>query len=136
MNPVLDVDQYPLPSNEDIFATLSGGVYFSKLDLSNAYQQLELEEDAKKVLTINTHKDLFRIERLNFGVSSAPAIFQSVMGRVLSGVKNVVWYLDKILITTRSVKEILSEVLQRLEKHNIKAKLRKCEFFNSSVNFF
>ena len=138
VNPVLDVDQYPLPNIEDIFATLSGGVYFSKLDLSNAYQQLELEEDAKNVLTINTHKGLFRIERLNFGVSSAPAIFQSVMDRVLSGVKNVVCYLDDILITTRSIeehKEIISEVLQRLEKHNIKAKLSKCEFFKSSVNY-
>ena len=88
VNPMLDVDQYPLPNIEDIFATLSGGVYFSKLDLSNAYQQSELEEDAKNVLTINTHKWLFRIEILNFGVSSAPAIFQSVMDRVLSGVKN------------------------------------------------
>ena len=44
------------------------------------------------MLTINTHKGLFRIERLNFGVSSAPAIFQSVMDRVLSGVKNVVCF--------------------------------------------
>eukprot|EP00795_Rhopilema_esculentum_P011239 gene11239-21428_t len=86
-------------------------------------KMLELEEDAKDVLTINTHKGLFRIERLNFGVASAPAIFQSVMDRVLSGVKNVVCYLDDILITTRSIeehKEILSEVLQRLESHNIK----------------
>ena len=138
VNPVLDVDQYPLPNIEDIFATLSGGAYFSKLDLSNAYQQLELEEDAKDVLTINTHKGLFRIERLNFGVSSAPAIFQSVMDRVLSGVKNVVCYLDDILITTRSVEEhkkVLSQVLQRLERHNIKAKLSKCEFFKSAVNY-
>ena len=138
VNLVLDVDQYPLPNIEDIFATLSGGVYFSKLDLSNAYQQLELEEDAKDLLTINTHKGLFRIERLNFGVSSAPAIFQSVMDRMLSGVKNVVCYLDDILITTRSVEEhkkVLSEVLQRLERHNIKAKLSKCEFFKSAVNY-
>eukprot|EP00795_Rhopilema_esculentum_P009037 gene9037-16680_t len=139
VNPVLDVDQYPLPNIEDIFATLSGGVYFSKLDFSNAYQKLELEEDAKDVLTINTHKRLFRIERLNFGVASAPAIFQSVMDRVLSGVKNVRCYLDDILITTRSIeehKEILSEeVLQRLESHNIKAKLSKCEFFKSSVTY-
>ena len=81
---------------------------------------------------------MFRIERLNFGVSSAPAIFQSVMERVLSSVKNVVCYLDDILITTRSVEEhktVLSEVLQRLERHNIKAKLSKCEFFKSAVNY-
>ena len=90
------------------------------------------------MLTINRHKGLFRIERLNFGVSSAPAIFQSVMARVLSGVKNVVCYLDDILISTRPVEEhkkFLSEVLQRLEKHNFKAQLSKCEFFKSSVNY-
>ena len=81
---------------------------------------------------------MFKIERLNFGVSSAPPIFHSVMDRVLSSEKNVVCYFDDILITTRSVeehKEILSEVLQRLEKHNIKAKSSKCEFFMSSVNY-
>ena len=57
------------------------------------------------MLTINSHKRLFRIKRLNFGVSSAPATFQTVMDRVLSGVKNVVSYLDDILITTTSVEE-------------------------------
>ena len=91
------------------------------------------------MLTINTHKGLFRIERLNFGVSSAPAIFQPVIDRVFSSVKNVVCYLDDILIRTRSVeehKEILSEVVfQRLEKDSIKAKLSTGEFFKSSVNY-
>lgn len=138
VNSVLDVDQYPLPNIEDILATLSGGVYFSKLILFNAYQQLELEEDAKKVLTINTHKGLFRIERLNVGVSRAPPIFQSVMDSLLSGRKNVVCYLDDILVTTMSVEEhkrVLSVVLQRLERHNIKAKLSKFEFFKSTVKY-
>ena len=48
-------------------------------------------------------------------------------------------YLDDILITTRSVEEhkkVLSEVLQRLERHNIKAKLSKCEFFKSIIQEF
>ena len=32
VNPVLDVDQYPLPKPEDIFVTLSGGKKFTTLD--------------------------------------------------------------------------------------------------------
>ena len=37
VNPVLDVDKYPLPRPEDIFATLVGGKKFTTLDLSHAY---------------------------------------------------------------------------------------------------
>ena len=61
------MDQYPLPSTEDLFATLAGLQVFSKIDLSHAYKQVELDE----VLT--THKGLYRYKRLPFGVSSAPA---------------------------------------------------------------
>ena len=34
VNPCLDVDQHPLPKPEELFATLSGGQQFSKMDLS------------------------------------------------------------------------------------------------------
>ncbi|KAG8198209.1 hypothetical protein JTE90_015306 [Oedothorax gibbosus] len=38
-NVAIDPDQYPLPRAEDIFASLAGGVQFSKLDLTEAYIQ-------------------------------------------------------------------------------------------------
>ena len=40
INQALEVDQYPLHKPDDLFATLAGGNKFSKLDLSQAYQQL------------------------------------------------------------------------------------------------
>ena len=51
INSVLQVDQYPVPSAEDLFATLSGGQKFSKLDLSQAYQQVLLELGSRKYVT-------------------------------------------------------------------------------------
>ena len=63
VNPVLDVDQYPLPKPDDIFATLSGGQQFTTLDLTHAYNQLILDEDSRKYVTINTHKGLYTSTR-------------------------------------------------------------------------
>ena len=32
LNPCLEIDQYPLPKQQDLFATLAGGQRFTKLD--------------------------------------------------------------------------------------------------------
>ncbi len=55
VNLVLHVDQFPLPKPDDLFATLAGGNKFTKLDLSQAYLQLELDEESSKMTTVNTH---------------------------------------------------------------------------------
>ena len=68
-----------MPLVEDIFALLGGSTMFSKVDLRHAYLQMEIEEQAKELCTINTHKGLYRYNRMPFGVSSAPAIWQRTM---------------------------------------------------------
>jgi len=40
INPVLEVDQYLLPKPDNIFATLATGKFFTKIDLTHAYQQM------------------------------------------------------------------------------------------------
>ena len=90
VNQVLDVDQYPLPTPEQLFATLAGGKKFTTLDLSQAYQQLPLDEQLKEYLTVTTHCRLYRYTRLPFGIAPAPAIFQQLMDKVLSHVVLVV----------------------------------------------
>ena len=72
---------------------MSGGKVCTKLDLSHAYQQLPLAEESKKYSTINTTKGLFQYERLPFGISSAPAIFQITMDSLLQDLPGVVIYM-------------------------------------------
>ena len=55
INPYLNVNQYPLPRPKELFAALNNGQHFTKLDLSEAYLQIELEEESKKYLVINSH---------------------------------------------------------------------------------
>ena len=138
INPVLEVDQYPLPKPDNIFATLATGKYFSKIDLTHAYQQMKLKEDSRHLVTINTHRGLFRYTRLPFGVASAPSIFQKVMDTVLQGLPKVICYLDDILVSEATREEHLQNlenVLQRLQQYNIRAKRSKCVFMCESVDY-
>ena len=89
VNPVLLAEQYPLPRIEDIFANLAGAKRFSKLDLRQAYHQMEVTEESKKFLTINKHKGLFQCNRLVFGISSCPAIWQRAIDQVLPGIPGI-----------------------------------------------
>ena len=72
LNNELDTHQYPLPIPEDLFAKLNGEICFEKIDFSDAFLQLEVDEDSNELITINTHKGLFRYNRLPFGVKTAP----------------------------------------------------------------
>ena len=59
INPQLQVEEYPLPRIDDIFAKLGGGQSFTKIGLKQAYHQMELHENSQEYLTINTHQGLF-----------------------------------------------------------------------------
>jgi hypothetical protein len=83
VNQAAKVDTYPLTLIDDLFSSLAGDTTFSKLDLAHAYQQVVLDKDAKNVVVINTHKGLYRYNRLPFGVSAAPPIFQRTMESIL-----------------------------------------------------
>ena len=138
VNPELQAEQYPLPRIEDIFANLAGRQKFSKIDLRQAYHQLEMEEDSKKHLTINTHMGLFQYNRLVFGTSSAPAIWQHTIDKVLEGASGTSCVLDDMIITGKNDEEYLAnleEVLCRLQVHGLRANKSKCEFFKEKTTF-
>ena len=138
VNSVLDVDQYPLLKPEDIFAKLSGGQKFATHDLTHAYNQLVLDKDSRKYVTINTHKGLYQYTRLLFGFTSAPAVFQQIMDTILQGIDGVACYIDDIIITGKTTEEHLEhleEVLRCLLRHGVQVKKPKCHFFQPSVIF-
>ena len=62
-------------------------------------QQLVLDEESRKLTTINTHKGLYQYRRLFFGVTAAPAIFQRTNEYILRDIPHVCVYLYDILIT-------------------------------------
>ncbi|KAL3975969.1 inner nuclear membrane protein Man1 [Sarotherodon galilaeus] len=138
VNPVLRIDQYPLPRIEDIFTAVAGGKHFSKIDLAQAYLQMEVEETSRKYLVINTHKGLYQYNRLVFGIASAPAVWQRAMDQVLQGIPGTQCFLDDIIVTGVDEETHLANltaVLARLEKYGLRANKNKCEFFKDAIEY-
>ena len=90
---MLQVDQHPLPNPNELMASLAGGKTFTKLDLTAAYQQMLLDDESAKLVTLNTHRGLYKCTRLPFGVASAPAVFQRAMDSILQGIPYVACYI-------------------------------------------
>ena len=138
VNKAVKLDTYPIPKLEDLFSALSGGKIFTKLDMSQAYNQLCLDESSKMYTVINTHRGLFKYNRLCFGISSAPGIFQRAMEQLLRDLPGVVCYLDDILIsgsTPEEHEQRVNTVLQILQDKGLKLKLTKCSFGVKEVRY-
>ena len=138
INQALQVDRYPLPNPSNLFASLTGGQKFTKLDLTSVYQQVPLDEASSELVTINTHQGLYKYTWLPFGVASPPAVFQRIMDTMLQGISHVICYLDDILVMGTSDAEHLcnlSEVLRRLQGHGARLSKEKCSLFQDSIEY-
>ncbi|PIO60823.1 integrase core domain protein [Teladorsagia circumcincta] len=138
LNDSLSLHQHPLPTTEEVFTKLNGGQLFSQIDLADAYLQIEVEEDSKELLTINTHRGLFRYNRLPFGVKSAPGIFQQIIDSMIAGLDGVAAYLDDIIVTGRTTVEHrhnLEALLRRIEQYGFRVREEKCHFMMPEIRY-
>ena len=138
VNKAIFQDEHPIPKLDEMCNKLAHGKKFSRLDLSHAYTQLELDPGSKDLTTINTHCGLFRYKRLCFGISACPAIFQRTLESVFSEVKGIAIYIDDLIITGPDDETHLNnlrDVLRICQERGLTIKESKCEFFKDEVNF-
>ena len=60
------------------------------------------------------------------------------MDEMLKGIDSVKCYIDDIMICSKTEAEhyeILSQVFQRLQEHNVRARVNKCCFLQSSIDY-
>ena len=84
-----------MPEIETIFSEVPNMKHFAKLDLSDAYLQIELEEDSREVTTIATPIGLYRYKRLVPGLKSASSIFQKAMHGVYAEEYETYYYISR-----------------------------------------
>ncbi|KAK7922815.1 hypothetical protein WMY93_009717 [Mugilogobius chulae] len=140
LNAVTIKDSHPLPRVDDSLDALAGSLWFSTLDFSNGYWQVEVAEEDREKTAFTTGRGLYQWRAMPMGLSNSPATFQRMMELVLRGLP---WhiclvYLDDILIYSRTFEDHLShlqEVLTRIQSAGLKLNSSKCHFVRDHVVF-
>jgi hypothetical protein len=140
LNKITIKNRYPLPRIDDLLDSISGMKYFTSLDLTSGYYRIRITVEDVPKTAFWTPFGLYQFKVLTFGLTNAPATFQSVMNDMLRPYvgKFVVVYLDDILIFSKTAKEHLShlrQVLQTLRENQFYANPKKCDFMKEEISF-
>ncbi|XP_055307067.1 uncharacterized protein K02A2.6-like [Sitodiplosis mosellana] len=137
-NEAVERENHPLPTMEDFLPEIRTAKYFSKLDVKQAYHQVEIAPSSRDITAFITKKGLFRYKRLMFGITCAPEIFQKIMEQILQGCDGCLNYMDDVIVFAPT-KELhdsrLQKVLERLNEYNVTLNKEKCVFGVSEIIF-
>ena len=89
---------YPIPKVDETLAQLTGATVFSKLDANSGFWQIPLADSSRLLTTFITPFGWYCFNKLPFGISSAPELFQKRMGQILEGLDGVLCQMDDVLV--------------------------------------
>ena len=129
---------YPFPRMEDVLTKLSKAKYFSLLDFSQMYHQIELHQDDKPKTAFWACGKLWQYIRQPYGLKNAVANSNRAMDETFGDIQNKVIWIDDLLPFGETVEEhdqALEKVLQRARERGISFNKAKCTFGVASISY-
>lgn len=123
---------------EDLLDKLKGARIFSKIDLRSGYHQIRMAEEDIHETAFSTLQGHFEFLVLSFGLTNGPPTFQALVNFLFGPFTFVVVFFDDILVFSKSLEEHkihLSKVFATLQENQLYAKLDKCSFGQSEVEY-
>lgn len=138
VNKIIEDDHQSPPLINELLQKFHGAKWFSKLDLTQGYWQVQLHKDSRQYTSFLFDSNLYQFCRIPFGLKTAGSGFIRALGHALKNDfdAHVSCYIDDILIGTRTFDEhirVLEGICQRLTEFNFTIKMSKCSFFQDKV---
>ena len=121
------------------------GEYWSCIDVKHAFRQVAVpSRKSQKILAFVTSRGYAIPTRLQYGVKTAPGIFNNRMAQIIHGmgrrspIPSTACMMDDICTTGATPQEHfdnLAELLYRLYAAGLKLNKDKCKFYESEVKF-
>ena len=115
---------------------------FTKLDIQWGYNNIRIHDGDQWEAAFKTNRGLFEPMVMFFGLTNAPATFQSMMNFIFRALINegyVMIYMDDILIHTPNDvqlhRRVVNDVLQILADNDLYLKPQKCQFEATEVEY-
>jgi len=105
-------EHYPLPLIDEMLARIGDAKIFISLDLMQGYLQIPIHPDSKEKTAFITPDETGQFERMIFGLTNAPSVFQRLMNTILSTLPKgtAMAYLDDILIPAIDWPHLISKL--------------------------
>jgi hypothetical protein len=119
--------------------SLANSRIFSTLELTSRFWQMKLDTQSQPLTAFTIpSKGQFHWITSPKGLLGCPASFQCLMEGVLWDIKNVIVYINDLLVHSDihdKHLEVLEQVLMRLQRNHLMINLEKCIFGNKEVSY-
>ena len=130
---------FPMANFDTVLGNLANAKVFSTFDLNQAYLQIPVCKKDQHLLSFVCDSGKYEYQRLPFGLSLSPALFNEFMIQTLQphSAYSTSW-LDDVLCFSPDVESHfrhLKALFQCMRENNLKLKLPKCTFFKLKLRF-
>ena len=139
INTAIKRETFPIPTLDSVIDDMSGSKIFSKVDMKEAYMQIELEESSRRMTNFHTSTGVYRYKRLCYGINNSFEKFQKAITQKIGVIPNVKFIADDMIIYNKNIKEhieTIEKVFIKLRELNLKLNRNKCLFLQEKIAFF
>lgn len=137
LNKNICLDQFPIPTVDELAVKLKNKSVFTVLDLKEGFYHVPLAKESVKLTCFITPFGKYAFKRLPFGLNVSPEVFQRANEKIF-GDLNIGIYFDDFIIAGSNEQEhdkILDEVMSRARKFGVKFNINKVQYKVKEVKY-